>query len=116
MLSACDTFHYYRDALRERIWEKDPAMLALVLAQYDTWFSDYPVLAAEFVRGLMRQRSRDVTLTVLDKVSMQHHTRHHLDDDLKPLFVGDGFFDETYSGRSRPKRKDPGEPWVGFPY
>lgn len=113
---ACQTDRYFTKAVRERVWEKDPSKLALLMTGDDSWFDDYPGTTVALIRGIMLQAAREQLLFSLELAAPYYRNMHRADEVKKPLFRADGFFDDTYAKAKRPKRKVPREQWRDMPF
>ncbi len=116
VLNACQTERYFKQALRTRVWEKDPSLLGLIMSSDDTWFEDYPDTMSALLNGLVHQQSREDLLQSLDDAANYYHSVHQLDATKRLLFNGDGLLDATYAKKPAPKAKQPAEPWMDMPF
>lgn len=113
---ACKTQKYFEKVIRSRVWEKDHSKLALIMTSDDSWFEDYPGTSVALIRGLMLRLDRQSLLKSLELAAPYYYGYHRGQEQIKPLFTADGFFDSTYVGRPRPQRKRPKEPWREIPF
>jgi hypothetical protein len=116
MLNACQTRKDFRAVFRERVWEKNPGDLALILTEDDNWFSDNPPTTLALLRGLMAAAPAKELLEELNWAAKSYREEYAHEEIERNLFTADGLFDATYDRKPKPRRVEPREPFRGIPF
>lgn len=107
-ISSCLSFQYYRDLIRDRVWEKRPADLALILTRDNTYFEDEPKTSTALIEGLIRGGSGESILMAMERAAFFYHVSFgDVGSDERRLYIGDGLLDESYVGLPSPRRQVP---------
>ncbi len=96
MLNACDTWEYYRDVLRNNIWEKPAHKLGLILTKGKVLQSTLPRTTTSLIRSLFLKQDATEIIKSLE------HTKQTVDKMVGfEDFVGDELFGITTEDSSR---------------